>query len=137
GTISRFNCMVCGRSAYPPTLSVIADVPARRPSATRRHMQCSKLRGQNCVLLDHLVGPYKDGRRNGKAQRLRRLGVQCQLESCGLLYRQVGGRGALENLDSESSTLSPHRRKIGSIGYETSGLDVFSPLVDCWQPMFG
>jgi hypothetical protein len=29
-------------SAYPPRLSVKADLPARQPSATRRHTQCSK-----------------------------------------------------------------------------------------------
>jgi hypothetical protein len=34
---------LAGRSGYPPKLSVKADIPARQPSATSRHMQCSKI----------------------------------------------------------------------------------------------
>jgi hypothetical protein len=33
GTLPRFNCEVCGKSAYPPRLSIIADMLAQRPSA--------------------------------------------------------------------------------------------------------
>ena len=35
-TLPRFDCLVCGRSAYPPILSVIADMAARQPRAKRR-----------------------------------------------------------------------------------------------------
>ena len=33
GTLSRFDCSVCANSAYPPRLSVNADIPVRRPRA--------------------------------------------------------------------------------------------------------
>src|SRR5262249_40634826 len=38
-TLPRFDRGVCGRSAYPPRLSVIADMPVRRASAKRRPEQ--------------------------------------------------------------------------------------------------
>jgi hypothetical protein len=33
GTLPRFDCAVCGKSAYPPRLSFIADIPLQRPGA--------------------------------------------------------------------------------------------------------
>jgi hypothetical protein len=43
-TLPRFDCVVCGKSAYPPRLSVIADMPISTLSAMRRPEQV-----QQCV----------------------------------------------------------------------------------------
>jgi hypothetical protein len=42
GTLPRFDCVVCGKSAYIPRLSVNADISDRQPSANDGLMQYSK-----------------------------------------------------------------------------------------------
>src|SRR5713226_1549343 len=45
-------------------------------------------------LLDHLIRPEKERWGDGEAERLGGLEVDDQLELCGLLHGQVGGRSA-------------------------------------------
>jgi len=37
GMLPRLDCVVSGRSAYPPILAVIADMPAWQPGAIARN----------------------------------------------------------------------------------------------------
>jgi hypothetical protein len=53
---------------------------------------------KSCGSADHFGRLEEDGRGNGEAEHLRRLEVDDQLEGGGLLHRQVGGLGALEDL---------------------------------------
>jgi hypothetical protein len=60
--ICRLGVKGCGaedagaRSAYPPILSVNADIPARQPSANSRLTHCSKQVHKLDALFDHLIG---------------------------------------------------------------------------------
>ena len=49
-------------------------------------------------LLDHLVRQHEEVRRYREPQGLRRLEVEHQLERHRLLYGEIGGLGALEDL---------------------------------------
>jgi hypothetical protein len=52
GTLSRFDRVVCGKSAYPSGLSVNADMPARPPGAD------IVAKVQNCPVI--IFTPYDD-----------------------------------------------------------------------------
>jgi len=54
-------------------------------------------------LLNHLVGAHQHRSRHSEAQRLGGLEVDDQLEGRGLLDRQIGGLGALEDLSRVST----------------------------------
>ena len=58
------------------------------------------------ALLDDLVGPLEQRLRDGEPERLGGLEVDDQLELGGLLHGQVGGLGALEDLDVISTLAS-------------------------------
>jgi hypothetical protein len=87
------NSNVRGSSAYPPRLSVNADIPARRPSATSG-------REQSQQLFDHFVGTTEESEGKCNAERLRGFEVQKQLEFGRLLHRQVSRTCSLENSTS-------------------------------------
>jgi hypothetical protein len=44
--------------------------------------------------------------------------------------------GALEDLGHHDCGLAPHRRKAGSIRHQSTGFDVFLPLIDCRKLVF-
>ena len=69
----RYHALIVrsvAKSAYPPRLSVNADMLVGRPSAItgREHMQQDMSRRQD--LLDHLVGAGEQRGRHGEAERL-------------------------------------------------------------------
>src|SRR5436305_7159268 len=71
---------------------------------------------------DHLVGAREQVRRNFKTEHPRGLRVDDQLELGGLLDRQVGGLGALENAADIHALLPVHIHDIGSVAYEPADL---------------
>jgi|ERR1700730_12265982 hypothetical protein len=79
---------VQGWSAYPPRLSVIADIPARQPSAMSGREQLQQL-GRATDLLDHHIGDRENARREGDPERLRSFEVDRKLQLGCLLYRQI------------------------------------------------
>ena len=54
----------------------------------------------------------------------------------GLLDRQVGGLGAIENLGNERCRTSRQIGDIRSIGKETPAFNKLSRLVHRWKPMY-
>jgi hypothetical protein len=48
-------------------------------------------------LLDYLVGPDEDGRRDVHPESLGSFLIDGQVQGCGRLERQIGGRGAAQN----------------------------------------
>ena len=74
---------VHGWSAYPPILSVNADILVRQLSAISRHMQSSK----TALLFDHLVSAREKHWWHFEAKRLRGLEVDHKLVPCRRLHR--------------------------------------------------
>src|SRR5215475_4386961 len=72
---------------------------APRRRAARRGGRQSWHRGMlGAPLFDHLIGPCEERRWNRQAECLGGLQVDDQLELGGLLHRQIGRFGALEDL---------------------------------------
>jgi hypothetical protein len=55
GTLPRFDCVVCGKSAYPPRLSLIADIPSQRLGAITGREQVQRNDVRAWTLLNHLL----------------------------------------------------------------------------------
>jgi hypothetical protein len=87
-----------------------------------------------CGSANHLVRLEEHGRRNGEAERLGGLEVDHQLELRGLLHREVGGLGALEDLVHIGGRASPRIRQARPIGHEAPSVYIHSPGVHCGQP---
>src|SRR5215475_5319785 len=72
---------------------------------------------------DHFSRLEEDGRGNGEAERLGGLEVDNQLELRGLLHRQVGRLGALEDFVHVIGGPPVHLCVAGSIRHQSPGLD--------------
>ena len=55
----------------------------------------------------------------------------------GCSMGQIGGLCALQKLRNQASSLPPHQGKPWSVGQQAPGLNLFSPLVDRRQTVFG
>src|SRR5215207_9174046 len=87
------------------------------------------------VSLDHLVGAGEEGGRDGEAERLGCLHVDHQLEFGGLLYRQIGRLGALEDLIDVAARAAKQIGYIGPVGRQSATFGGVSEEVVCRQMM--
>src|SRR6266481_6720411 len=88
-------------------------------------------------LLDHLIRPLQERRRDRQAEGLGGLEVDDELELGGLLDGKISWLGASENLIQIGGSPSRHLREIDSIAHETTLLNVQVVLIDCDDPMRG
>jgi hypothetical protein len=84
-------------------------------------------------LFDHLVGAGEERRGHLKAERLRGLHVQDELEFGRLQHRQIGWSRTVENKADIMSDLAIPISKIGAVTQETAGLDLLTEGVDRGQ----
>src|SRR5215470_15841405 len=84
-------------------------------------------------LLDHLIGPCQQRRRNGQAQSLRGLEVDDEFESSRLLNRKVSGLDAFENFVDVTSSAPPIIYEARPIGHESPGVRAFAIQVNSWE----
>src|SRR4030095_4996282 len=80
-------------------------------------------------LLDHLIRPRQQRRRDRQAERLGGLEVDDQLELGGLLDRKVSRLRPLENAIDIARHAPVHVREAYAVGHEAAVADVFSELV--------
>src|SRR5438270_5191237 len=79
---------------------------------------------------DNLVGAGEDRRRHGKAEYLRGLEVDDQLECGRLLDRQISWLLVLEDPPSVNASLTPSARSAGCVADQASGSDEFPRKID-------
>src|SRR5260370_25134675 len=91
--------------------------------------------GASVPLLDHLIRPLQERRRDRQAEGLGGLEVDDQLELGGLLDREVGGSGPLEDLVNVLGGATIQVQHISAIGYEASRIHIGSELVNRREPM--
>src|SRR5262245_18575055 len=108
GRLRRF-CGFCGMSAYPPKLTVEADIPDQTTSSS----------------FDHLVGAGEQHGWDGESHCLRRDRVDDEVEFGGLLNWNFTCLRSVQNLVDQFGCPAPHVRPIRSIGDQTAGFDVF------------
>src|SRR4029453_191111 len=87
-------------------------------------------------LLDHLIRPPQERRRDGQAERLGGLEVDDQLKLRGLLYGQVGGIGAFQDLVHVGGGTPPYLRAVWTIAQQASPLHPESVRIHSWQLCF-
>src|SRR5262249_36171334 len=87
--------------------------------------------------LNHLVGAGKQRLGNREAEGLGALEVDHQLELGGLLYRQIGRLGALQDLVDEHRRAPPYVVDVRPIGEQPARLDVLSEDIHRWEPALG
>src|SRR5262249_61377623 len=80
--------------------------------------------------LDHLLGAHEQPGRHGKAERLRGLEIDHQLDLGGLLHRQVRRLLALENAARIDTGLAVCIRETAPIAYQTAASDKLTKLED-------
>jgi len=85
------------------------------------------------LLFDDLVGAGEDRWRHCKAERLRGLEVDDQLEPGWLLDRKIGRLGALEDLSGVNSSLAPGIGEAWSVADQAAGRGEFPSLVNRWN----
>src|SRR6516162_8442259 len=120
---------VRGWSAYPPRLSVIADISGRQPSAISGYEQVQ----QGSPLLDDLVGASKQRRRYHEAEFLRCFQVDQQLEFCRLHDWQIRWFISLKHAACVHTDLSIHICKVSSIAHQATGQGVIAEKVHPWH----
>src|SRR5262249_33664090 len=88
------------------------------------HLSAS-VRGRGHDLLDHLIRPQQQRRRDGEAERLGGLEIDDEIEFRGLLDREVSGLGALEALVNVGRGAPKQLSAARSIRHETADNDKF------------
>src|SRR6267142_1754837 len=78
---------------------------------------------------DDLVGAGEDRWRDREAERLGGVEIDDQLEPRWLLYRQIGGHGALEDLSGVGAEQAIHAREARPVADQAAGHDALAPLV--------
>src|SRR5262245_50715361 len=87
------------------------------------------------ALFNHLISPQQQRRRDRETERLGRLEVDDQLELCGPLHWQIGGRRSSENFVNVDGRTLPSVIGIRRVTYEPALLDKGSPRIYPGQPV--
>src|SRR5262249_934950 len=82
---------------------------------------------------NYQIGRRKDGGRNFNAQRFGSLEVDRQVESDGLLNRQVRGFSSLQNPVYVIRAAKEQIREVWPVRYEAAGRHCISCLIHAWQ----
>src|SRR5262249_30875082 len=86
-------------------------------------------------LSDHLVREDEEVRRQRQAEFLGRLEVNDQRKLHGLLHREVGWRGAFQNLIHQGGGTATHVWPAEPIGHEAASVHKFPDGIDRWEPV--
>jgi hypothetical protein len=84
--------------------------------------------------LNHLIRPLQERRRDRQTERLGGLEVDEELELGGLLYREVGGPDAFEDLVDVQGSLPEHVIKIRAVRHEGARMGVLREAADGRKP---
>jgi hypothetical protein len=82
---------------------------------------------------DHLIGAAEQREGNGETKRLCDFEVDDQLNFHGLLDRQTGGIGSVENLAGIDAGLAICIGKTGSVAHQAAGRGELTQRVNCRQ----
>src|SRR5215831_16424013 len=85
--------------------------------------------------LDQLVGARENGPRNGKAEHLRCLEVDYEVELGRLLHGQIGGLGALENSLHVAGGAAEQLGDAGPVGHEPTHARELEEGIDSGDPV--
>jgi hypothetical protein len=114
------------RDASPSIRGSVARVNSRFVAAatgsTRTQGFEPATAGSAACLLDHFVGTQQQRLRDREPKSLRGPEVDHQLVSGGLLYGQISGLGALEDLVDAACAAAPEIREARPVRHETAGL---------------
>src|SRR5262245_5759508 len=97
----------------------------------------TSMAGVACVLLDDLIRPQQQRRRDGEVERLGGLEVDDELELRRLFDGQVARFRALEDLVDVDRSPPLHFGNIYSIGHQPTRLNKHSELIDGGDPVRG
>src|SRR4030095_9692622 len=103
-----------------PTRGTFRGVCASPASGAARVPSVSPKRNVRRSIIDDLVGPDQQRLRDREPERLRGLVVDDQLELRGLLDREVGGFGALENPVDVDRGASEEYEQLWPIRHQTA-----------------
>lgn len=103
----------------------------------RNIRRAEKGRQRGVWLLDHFVGTQQDGSRDGQGERLSSIEVEHKFERAGLLHRQVGRFGTIENAPDVASHFAIRVAKARPVAQQTAVNDIFAPRKDRRYPMLG
>src|SRR5215475_11961129 len=109
--------------------------PSRTPCRRRPRRSESAHRNGADPLLDHLVCPRQQRGRDGEAEGLGGLEVDDQLQPCGLLDREIGRVGALEDPIDIGGDPPEQGGRVAAIRHQATLFHVLPPLVDRGQSM--
>ena len=103
----------------------------------RNIRRAEKGRQRGVWLLEHFVGTQQDGSRDGQGERLGSIEVEHKFERAGLLHRQVGRFGTIENAPDVASHFAIRVAKARPVAQQTAVNDIFAPRKDRRYPMLG
>ena len=104
----------------------LSQYPARREGQAARRVATRSLRRH-----------AQDGSRDSQGERLGSIEVEHKFERAGLLHRQVGRFGTIENAPDVASHFAIRVAKARPVAQETAVNDIFAPRKDRRYPMLG
>src|SRR5262245_55348319 len=137
------NSSLAGSATTPKPKSNATTTPSPEPLRATRMVISLKDNVRDTgadplvTLVDHGVHPGQHGGRRCDAEGTRRLAVEHELELPGLLDRQVGRSGSLDDAIDVVGGATEHRQQVRTIGDESAGVDELTMLVDGGQSILG
>jgi hypothetical protein len=144
--MTRFGRRVCTAASKATSIDRSAAARPSESDATeaaqiirscRNIRRAEKGRQPGVWLLDHFVGTQQDGSRDGQGERLGSIEVEHKFERAGLLHRQVGRFGTIENAPDVASHFAIRVAKARPVAQQTAVNDIFAPRKDRRYPMLG
>jgi hypothetical protein len=95
-----------------------SNPPIKSPCRWRSRIKNRRCRGWVDALLDDLIRPQQQRRRDGEAERLRGLEVDDEFELARLLDGQIARPGAFQDSIGEVCSADPESRNVHTVGHE-------------------